>query len=105
MEFLLINVMQVTFCNIGKIPAEELRRCLGPAGSPPSEGQQAQNLPAQIRRQHQKPGDEVAISDFRAQRTEEIAVAKASIAAEYGFSDEIDNNRHDDQADKQKACE
>ena len=72
---------------------------------PPSEGQQAQNLPAQIRRQHQKPGDVVAISDFCAQTTEEIAVAKAAIAAEYGFSDEIDDNWHNDQAKKQKACE
>ncbi len=29
----------------------------------------------------------------------------AAIGAEYGLSDEIDNKRHDDQADKEKACE
>ena len=28
-----------------------------------------------------------------------------TVNLEYGFSDEIDNNRHDDQAEKQKACE
>jgi len=69
----------------------------------PGEPQQSQDLPADVGRENQEPGNRIAISDFRRQYSEETAVAKAAVAAENGLPDEIDSNGHDNEANEQKT--
>ena len=102
MRLLSKNVMRVTFCHSGK----KILSCLFSAARySPTDHHKTKALPADVRRQDQEPGNIFTVSNFAAQRAEEITVTNASVFTEYGLPNLVDNKWHDDQADKQEACE
>lgn len=62
-------------------------------------------MPAEVRRQYQKPGNEISLSDFAAERAKEISIADAAIGSENGLPDEEDQDRHDDQTEEKQSDE
>ena len=100
-RLLLENVMKITFCRI----ANNLCGRVFSATRSPGENHQADDLPANIRRENQKPGDHIADANLPAERVVKIVVADTAVIPEHGFSDGINNKQHYNQAKKQESDE
>jgi hypothetical protein len=68
----------------------------------PGERGQANELPSQVRRQHQEPRDYVAVSNFFTQRAEKITIAMAAIFSENFPAHQVNAERHQHETNKQK---
>ena len=68
----------------------------------PGERGQANELPSQVRRQHQEPRNGVAVSNFSAQRAEKIAVAVSAIISENLLAHQVNAERHQHETNKQQ---
>ena len=59
-------------------------------------------MPAEVRRQNQEPGHDVTGSHLVAQGAKKVTVSDATIGAEYGLADNVNEYWHDRQAQEQK---
>jgi hypothetical protein len=103
MLILFKNAMWFTFCRVGQNARKSSACRFSRARQAPRESQKAQDLPAEIGGQNQKPGNEIARSDSITQGAEEIAIADSTVRSENGISDIIDNKRHDHEAEEEKT--
>ena len=68
----------------------------------PGERGQSNELPSEVRRQHQEPRDYLAVSNFFTQRAEKITIAMATIFSEYFPAHQVYAKRHQHETNKQK---
>lgn len=69
----------------------------------PRKGRNSDALPSKIRREYEETCDSIAAAYLLAERAEEITVADTTVGAKHYVSDEVDQYRHDSEAEKQEA--
>jgi hypothetical protein len=69
----------------------------------PGKGRQSDALPSKIGRKYKETCHCICATNLLAERAEKIAVANATVGAEHYVSDEVNQHRHDSQAEKQEA--
>ena len=101
-------MISVTQKNFGKESDNKSGLLLFRSALSPPEYHQPKTLPAQVRRQDQKPGNDIAGSDLGTQGTEKVAITETAISAKYRLADVVNDQGHDRQAQKQehrKQCQ
>jgi len=65
-----------------------------PASNAPAVDGQPENLPGKVRREDEKPGHAIPLTDFSAERAEKMTVAITAVIAEKLLTNEINGDRH-----------